>query len=232
MIREINTFFIKVCGLRDHKQIHRLLALPKDIRPRMLGVILYEQSSRYAYSALSSELFSIMKQNNVHGVIVTVNMAFDELREIILQYQPSAVQLHGQETIEYVQALRDEFLSLCIIKAVSVTATDTAESIASKARLYEDVSDFILLDTASATHGGTGKKFDWNLLMALPKEILSHIILAGGIADTDADRIATLASMIAGIDINSKFEIMPAHKDIPRITVFLEHLSSLIFTNV
>ena len=77
------------------------------------------------------------------------------------------IQLHGSEDNTYISELRELTGDTPIIKAVSVKST---EDILKSA---EYISDLILLDNGK---GGTGEKFDWNLI-----EKNHRIFLAGGV---------------------------------------------------
>jgi len=75
--------------------------------------------------------------------------------------------------------------------------------------------------------GGTGLSFNWEVL----KKYLStkEFILSGGIGPYDVEKLrAILATKlpIHGIDINSKFEIKPALKDIDKLQQFISELDN------
>jgi phosphoribosylanthranilate isomerase len=61
-------------------------------------------------------------------------------------------------------------------------------------------------------HGGSGQKFDWSLLEKNP--IHKPFFLSGGISFEDAEIINNLRiNNLYGIDVNSRFEFVPALKD-------------------
>ena len=73
-----------------------------------------------------------------------------------------------------------------------------------------------VLDTKTESYGGSGKKFDWTILngFSVPKPFL----LSGGIGLEDIETVTKLKiNNMAGIDLNSKFEISPALKDIDKL---------------
>ena len=59
----------------------------------------------------------------------------------------------------------------------------------------------------------------WPIMMATP------FILSGGISPEDAEEIKSFKHpKFAGIDINSRFEIEPAYKDIEMIKSFIKQI--------
>ena len=71
--------------------------------------------------------------------------------------------------------------------------------------------------------GGNGEKFDWSVLEAYRSD--THFLLSGGIGLDDAERVKGFCHpKCVGIDLNSKFEVSPALKDINKLKIFLEQL--------
>ena len=69
--------------------------------------------------------------------------------------------------------------------------------------------------------GGNGEKFDWSVLKAYRGR--TPFLLSGGIGPDDAERIKAIRHLrYAGIDLNSRFELSPALKDVEKIKSFLE----------
>jgi phosphoribosylanthranilate isomerase len=86
----------------------------------------------------------------------------------------------------------------------------------------------ILFDTATSTYGGSGKKFDWQLLSNL--KIGKPFFLSGGIGPEDTQRIHEfdrdpVATDLFAIDINSRFETSPGIKNISLIRQFMQELN-------
>jgi len=72
-------------------------------------------------------------------------------------------------------------------------------------------------------YGGTGKKFNWEILKRYTGN--TPFLLSGGIGANDAKAVQNFSHpQFAGIDLNSKFEIDPALKNIPKIEDFLNVL--------
>ncbi len=85
-----------------------------------------------------------------------------------------------------------------------------------------------LFDTMGAGYGGTGKKFNWEVMRDL--NIQKPFFLSGGIEPDDAAAIRTfsrqpVAKDLFAVDVNSKFEITPGIKDIGKVGRFFKALN-------
>ena len=187
----------KVCGLthsRDAADVYRAGAVYG-------GLIFVEKSPRYVdleqarlTMAGAPLLYVGVFQNETPQVIC------DTVKQLGL----SAVQLHGDETPEYVDSLRTQLPESCEIwKAYGIS-----ETLPDLSRFNVDKH---LLDTRIANQsGGTGQTFDWSLLenSELDK---SKIMLAGGLTPENAQLAALIGC--AGLDFNSGVESAPGKKD-------------------
>ena len=83
---------------------------------------------------------------------------------------------------------------------------------------YEAVSDYFLFDTKGKAHGGNGVKFNWALLKQYNGS--KPLFLSGGIDLEDLPIIAKLNLLplnLYALDVNSKFELEPALKDVLKV---------------
>ncbi|MFV7878537.1 phosphoribosylanthranilate isomerase, partial [Enterococcus faecium] len=104
------------------------------------------------------------------------------------------------------------------------------ENIAWKIKDYIDVVDMFLFDTEGVGYGGTGKKFNWNVLKGL--NIAKPFFLSGGIQPDDIENLREFSKDIVAkdlfsIDINSKFEISPGVKNMKSIETFVKGIKQL-----
>lgn len=89
-----------------------------------------------------------------------------------------------------------------------------------KYKEYVGAADLFLFDTKCKTVGGSGELFDWQVLQAYDGDV--PFLLSGGIGPDDAERIQNFHHpKCIGIDLNSKFEIEPALKDVEKLKQFL-----------
>lgn len=198
---------VKVCGMRDAQNIREIENLSVD----WMGFIFYSKSPR----AVNDMLGYIPKKVKRVGVFV------DELIEIILEtemlYRLDMVQFHGNESPELCRQLKSTGTK--IIKAFSIEDKFPTE----KVNDYDGVCDYFLFDTKTHLHGGSGKKFNWDVLLDYRGN--TPFLLSGGISMDDAEEILAFSHpQFTGIDINSKFEISPALKDVESIKQFLKKI--------
>ena len=196
---------LKVCGMREAENIREVEQLSIDL----MGFIFWPKSSRYV-SERPAYLPTTCKR-----VGVFVDERIEEVQRIAKDYALDFIQLHGHETPDYIRQLDD----LSIIKAFNIaTADDFAACIP-----YEGLVDYFLFDTKGKSVGGNGEKFDWSVLKAYHGR--TPFLLSGGIGPDDAERIKAIRHpRYAGIDLNSRFELSPALKDINKLKTFIQAL--------
>ena len=203
---------IKVCGMRDAENIREVEALGID----MMGFIFYPKSSRYV-----SDRPAYLPQK-CKRVGVFVDATGDAIRQHITNYSLDIIQLHGHESPDYCQQLREWE----IIKAFNIATPSDLES----TKPVEGIADYFLFDTKGKSVGGNGEKFDWNVLNHYNGD--TPFLLSGGIGPDDAERIKALFALdgfpidkCIGIDLNSGIETAPAMKDTALHRSFLSQLT-------
>ena len=99
----------------------------------------------------------------------------------------------------------------------------------SKCTAYDGHADMLVLDTKSASKGGSGQKFDWSLLEHAP--FSTPFLLSGGITPDDAVAVKELFikmnGLMAGVDLNSKFETAPGVKSASLLAHFINNINYL-----
>ncbi len=193
--------------MREADNIRAVDALSTDF----MGFIFWPHSSRYV-AALPACLPQRAKRV---GVFVDADMA--DLLQHAAQYGLHAVQLHGHENPAYVRQLRASVGQLTVIKAFNIATPNDLEQTVP----YEGLADYFLFDTKGPSVGGNGKQFDWTVLNAYNGT--TPFLLSGGIGPDDAPRIRSFHHpLLAGIDLNSRFETSPAVKDINQLNNFIK----------
>lgn len=199
---------IKVCGLRQAENIAALGALPLDF----MGFIFYPQSSRFVTTLPAIDLPAAIKK-----VGVFVNASEKEIIEKAASFGLDYLQLHGEESPAFCQVLADQGYAL--IKAFAVDASFDWTLLAA----YENSCALFLLDTKGAAYGGNGITFDWEILKNYPSE--TPFLLSGGLALEHASTLKALAfPQLYGVDINSRFEVAPALKNVAEVDQFIQQL--------
>lgn len=183
------------------------------------GLIFYPKSPRYVLRHMTTTQMKGFK--NINKVGVFVNASIEEVKHMVDECRLHMVQLHGDETPKYCEKIADY---ISVVKAFRIAPGDNIEW---KIKDYMDVCDMFLFDTEGAGYGGTGKKFDWNMLKGL--QIGKPYFLSGGITDHDVVSIKEfvkepVAKALFAIDINSKFETSPGIKDMDKVKKFYDQL--------
>ncbi|WP_310556544.1 phosphoribosylanthranilate isomerase [Flavobacterium sp.] len=197
---------IKICGMKYPENILEV----SQLLPDYLGFIFYEKSSRY----FDGEIPEI--PNSIKKVGVFVNATLKEIISKIKKYNLDIIQLHGNETPEYCENLKNDNLE--IIKVFSVDDDFNFEELSK----YENVCDYFLFDTKGKLHGGNGVTFNWQILEKYKSK--KPLILSGGIGIEEIEKIKKLNLPIYAIDINSKFEIEPGLKNTQLLQQFITQL--------
>ncbi len=181
-----------------------------------MGFIFYEHSQRNFEGVIPSLPKSIKK------IGVFVNEEVSIVLSTIKKHQLEAVQLHGDESVPYIQELKSQFSDkIEIIKVVGLNTTVQFEQLIP----FENEVDYFLFDTKGKDRGGNGIKFDWSILKGYP--FTTPFFLSGGIGPNDVELVKNIKVTglpIYAIDINSKFEDNPGEKNINKVTKFKNQL--------
>jgi len=204
---------IKVCGMKNPENIQKLI---QEVNPDWMGLIFYSKSPRYVSGDLAEEI----QIAEVPKVGVFVNESIDFVLSKIDEFRLAAIQLHGDESPEYVRGLKLR-TSKKLWKVISVKETIDWETL----RDYVGLVEYFLFDTASSGHGGSGKKFNWRVLESYPFE--KGFLLSGGLDENIVKEVLDLSDRLpwlVGIDLNSKFEDSPGLKNIEKLKGFKKRL--------
>lgn len=202
---------LKVCGLTKLNQIEELISLNTDF----LGFIFYEKSLRYALNSLTLDEIKSMNHQGKVGVFVNENM--NRIVEISEKAGLNFIQLHGDETDEFISELKEQLNPK--IKLIKVFRIGTeSENLKFKIRNLKSEIDYLLFDTDSQSFGGTGESFDWQILNDV--KITKPYFLSGGISVDNLQNLSLLIQQPFALDINSKFESEAGNKKIDKIKKF------------
>lgn len=202
---------IKICGITNKKDALEAVRLGAD----MLGFVFHKKSKRCADEAVVKDIV-----NELSPAVSAVGVFVNEDREAVLgaarEAGLGALQFHGDETPGYCASFKDGYT---VIKAFRVRTKDDLK----KVNDYE--ADYVLLDTFDpASAGGTGKTFDWKILVDF--EFLRPVILSGGL---DPGNVGQAIKEVApfGVDVSSGVEESPGKKDFALMKRFVEKVRKL-----
>lgn len=176
---------IKICGLtrpQDIECVNRLL-------PDFCGFVFAPGSRRFLPKEEAARLKSRLSPR-----VRAVGVFVDEKAETAALYYRQGIidmiQLHGREDGAYIRRLK-ELADCPVIQAFSVREEEDLR------RAERSSADYVLLDNGS---GGSGKRFDWNLLEGFGRPYF----LAGGLSPDNVRE--ALAHKPWGVDISSGVE--------------------------
>ena len=204
---------IKVCGITRTEDILELEKIGIDF----FGMIFYPPSPRFVSFEKAKNITNhLTNYSSIKKVGVFVNEPLENLKETIFQLKLDLVQLHGDESLEYCQAI-----DIPVIKVFRIES----EKDLNKITEYKKIVPYILLDTKSKNlYGGTGKNFDWNILTS---ENLKNCnwFLSGGLNEKNFKEGLRLNPY--ALDFNSGVEKSPGIKDIPLIKKIVQEIKIL-----
>jgi phosphoribosylanthranilate isomerase len=210
----------KVCGLNSISQLIRL----DEMEVEFGGFIFYPKSPRYILKHLQPADLKNAKGQKINKVGVFVNETIEQVLKQVDDCGLYLVQLHGDESPKYCEKIADY---VTVIKAFRIRNDD---DVLWKIKDYQDIVDMFLFDTAGASFGGTGEKFDWTILKNLT--IDKPFFLSGGIGPEDVASLqafseSPVAKDLFSIDINSKFESSPGIKNMDMVESFIHQIKRI-----
>ena len=208
------SILVKICGLKDEDSIFAAVEEGADF----LGFVFYPKSPRFITPSEVAELTDGLP-DDVYKVGLFVNPTIEELDSVLSEVRLDFIQLHGNETPEFLDSLRQEF-ALPIIKAVGISCAADIDA----ALQYKDSADWLLFDAKPPKEadrpGGNALSFDWNILAG--REFPLPIMLAGGL---DAGNVALAIGIVdpQAVDVSSGVEDSPGVKNPDKIRLFIEN---------
>ncbi len=201
---------LKVCGMKYVENIKQVA----ELKPDYLGFIFYEKSKRN-FEGIIPEIPKSIKK-----VGVFVNEYLEIVVSLAQEYQLSVLQLHGDESPEYIEKLKEHLPKVEMMKVFGVKDTFDFDRL----RPYEGKVDYFLFDTKGKERGGNGVTFDWKLLEKYNSD--TPYFLSGGIGLQEVDSVKEFmktshAKKCIALDVNSRFETEPGNKSIKQLKKFI-----------
>ncbi|MBN2615566.1 MAG: phosphoribosylanthranilate isomerase [Bacteroidales bacterium] len=189
------------------------VAAMAKVQPDLMGFIFHEASLRFC-----AQMPEVNLPSGIIRVGVFVNSSLNYILEKKQEFGLNLAQLHGQESPDF---CREVSRYLPVMKAFNVH--EDFDFL--KVKAYEEICDYFLFDASGLRAGGNGIQFNWDLLQKFQGK--TPFFLSGGIRPDSVMAIREFNHpSLAGIDINSGFEIRPGLKDIEKIKQFKYELSS------
>ena len=197
---------IKICGIKTLGDAIVAIETGADY----LGFNFYPKSPRFVEKQACAEITSVLKEKHpqIKLVGVFVNSSVEDVKEIIVSCSLDLAQLHGDETVEILQAFNGK-----AFKAFRGIPADV------KGFARDDVPAFLVDASVKGLYGGSGVTADWDGAAALAKKY--QLLLAGGLTPENvAEAIRRVKPW--GVDVASGVESAPGKKDPAKMKAFVK----------
>lgn len=199
---------VKICGNTTLEDAQKAVQFGADA----LGFVFFKKSPRFISPG---EVNRIIKKIPpfVSCIGVFVDRNKKEVKEIANECRLDGLQFHGNESVEYCREFIKQYK---IIKAIKIKDENSLKNIVP----YENM-DAILLDTyRKDLPGGTGKKFNWELVIKTKENYDIPLILAGGLTPDNIETAIEKVNPYA-VDVANGVEKEPGKKDYKLMEAFI-----------
>lgn len=210
----------KICGVNTPDAVAAVV----EGGASHMGFNFYPPSPRYISPALAATLAA-----ETPGEVCTVGVFVDAddhtLGAALDAVGLDLLQLHGDESIERVAAVRGRF-GLPVIKAIRVSGADDIAA----AGAFAEVADWLLFDARTpvemkdALPGGNALSFDWRLIAKRSWPV--PWMLSGGLEIANLAEAVSISSARL-VDVSSGVEDRRGHKSPAMIRAFLARVAGL-----
>jgi phosphoribosylanthranilate isomerase len=208
---------VKICGITKPAQGQAIAQLGATA----LGFICVQASPRYVTPGQIRAIVEALLVE-VDRIGVFADATIEDITQIVAEAGLSAVQLHGSESPEFCQRLRESLPEVEILKALRVKTP----ACLGHSNTYVSCVDTLLLDAYHPQMlGGTGKTLDWVTLRQFRPDC--PWLLAGGLTP---DNILEALSGLQpnGVDLSSGVERSPGDKDLDKVAQLFEKVRSTL----
>ena len=199
---------VKICGFTRVDEAVYAASLGVDA----IGLVFYPPSPRHVEIEQAQRIVKALPAFT-SVVALFVDEQEERIREVLAQLAVDCIQFHGDEPAEACRIYGKRY-----IKAVSM---QDGVSIPTLALEYHDAAGLLLDAFHPGAKGGTGSRFDWDLI---PKLCTLPIILAGGLDATNARQAVETVRPYA-LDVSSGVEAQKGIKDALKMAAFIKQVN-------
>jgi len=204
---------VKVCGITN---------LPDAISAVLLGAeyIGFLVEINFAKDNLKREEAKDIIEKlplEVKPIYVTFEQKSKKIIEIAKEIRPKLIQLHNDISIDEIKKIKKAIKKVEIIKTITVND----EKAVDQAKEYEDIADYLLLDTKKNKKGSKGKIHNWDISKKIVASSKKLVFLAGGLNPDNVEKAIKKVQPYA-VDVNSGIESEPRKKDHDLMKDFIE----------
>lgn len=201
---------VKICGITSERD----LKAAQELGANFVGFVLEEKSKRFI-NLERLELLSRLVNKPLKSVALLVDPSNYFLERLLMIPKVDYIQLHGDESPARVQEIA-KITSVPLIKAIGVEKENDLLNI----RSYENLVDYILLDSKEKGHlfGGRGIRFNWNIIRGF--NFKKPWFLAGGLnANNVIDAMKSTGAKM--LDVSTGVENTPGKKNFDKMRKFI-----------
>ena len=198
---------IKLCGMTREADVRLACELGADA----IGLIFAERSPRRLDLVRALALRETVPAS-VSAVALVMDDPADVVAAIVERVRPDVLQFHGGEDDAFCASFGLPFLKALPMRGM------VAEAVPTLLARYPSAAGFVLDGHAPGAMGGSGERFDWNLLgHDRPRR---PWLLAGGL---DAGNVGEAIRIARpwGVDVASGIEATPGVKDPSKMRAFV-----------
>ncbi len=200
---------IKICGITNLKDAKLAIKFKSNI----IGFI-FAESPRKIDVVKAEGILKKIKNIKSAGVFVNENL--DIINSIIKKLNLNFVQLCGEEKIKDIKKIKSA-------KIIKVIRPENEKDLKNKLKKYEKYIDYFLIDTyKKEVYGGTGEKFNWDLIKIVKKTKKPYLV-AGGIKPENVYELLVKYRPF-GIDVNSGIEKSYGKKSKKKIKLLFDEI--------
>ena len=200
---------VKICGITRPEHARAAAGAGADA----IGLVFYEPSPRYVSRDRARAVCEALPPL-VSVVGVFVNPEPREIEAAVEGLPVDLLQFHGEEPPELCAEAGRPY-----VKAVRVRGRD---DIVEAGTRYTDARALLLDTHHDALWGGTGSRFDWNVV---PDDVGRPIVLAGGLTPENVAGAIRAVRPFA-VDVSGGVESAPGEKDARRMERFMKEVAS------
>jgi phosphoribosylanthranilate isomerase len=198
---------VKICGFTRVEDAVTAAYLGADA----IGLVFYPRSPRNVDIAAAQAIVKALPAF-VSVTALFVNETPQRIQEILRQVPVGVLQFHGEEPPEACRLYGKPY-----IKAIRMQPETDAAALAKR---YADAAGLLLDAYSPGVQGGTGSRFDWNLI---PQRCALPIILAGGL---DVGNVKQAVQQVRpyAVDVSSGVESAKGIKDAGKMAALLNEV--------
>lgn len=196
---------VKICGITNLEDAQAAINAGADA----LGFIFYKKSPRYINPKIAQTIIKKMP-NCLTKIGVFVNAKEKEIKRVARLCKLDLLQFHGSESPYFCK----KFKNYKIIKAFRIKNSINLKNIVKYTTFAYLFDTFVL-----SKIGGTGRKFNWDLMRNIPR-LGKPIFLSGGLT---ARNVQTALKIVHPdwLDVSSAVESKLRIKDKMKIKTFI-----------